>query len=184
MYCQLEIKRTWGRIEDHFNCFVTLLLLLLSPLGLWPWQRHFPHVFLCSHSLLLVVLVHLMVNSHPVIPLEALYSKVSSADCSLVATVLDNSFHFQKDSSVVNFSVNGGPPPPSNPHVSLEYNGEVLVSDLFLFFWIGASLILSQVAELFFRGVDKIWRLVKDGAPGKLKVQGQIDVVPGNERGE
>ena len=117
MYCQLEIKRTWGRIEDHFNCFVTLLLLLLSPLGLWPWQRHFPHVFLCSHSLLLVVLVHLMVNSHPVIPLEALYSKVSSADCSLVATVLYNSFHFQKDSSVVNFSVNGGPPPLQSARV-------------------------------------------------------------------
>jgi len=79
-----------------------------------------------------------------------------SADCSLVATVQDDPLYFQRDSPVVNFSVNDG---PSNPHMSLEYNGEVLVSDL---------------------GADKIWRLVKDGEPGNFKVQGQIDVAPGN----
>ena len=62
-----------------------------------------------------------MVNSHPVIPLEALYSKVSSADCSLVATVLDNSFHFQKDSPVVNFSVNSGPPLQSARVVGIQW---------------------------------------------------------------
>ncbi|KAF8811102.1 hypothetical protein BYT27DRAFT_7184481 [Phlegmacium glaucopus] len=79
-----------------------------------------------------------------------------SANCSLVATTLDDPLHFQKDSPVVNFPVNGD---ASNPHMSLEHNGEVFVSDL---------------------GADKIWRLVNDGAPGKFKVQGQIDVAPGN----
>lgn len=79
-----------------------------------------------------------------------------SPNCSLVATLPDDPLHFQRDSPVVEFPVNGG---PSNPHMSLEHNGEVFVSDL---------------------GADKIWRLVNDGAPGKFKIQGQIDVAPGN----
>ncbi|KAF8192927.1 hypothetical protein BJ912DRAFT_961405 [Pholiota molesta] len=57
---------------------------------------------------------------------------------------------------VVNIPVNGG---PSNPHMSLEHNGEVFVSDL---------------------GADKIWRLVNDGTPGAFSVQGQIDIDPGS----
>jgi len=48
---------------------------------------------------------------------------------------------------------------PSNPHMSLEFNGEIFVPDL---------------------GADKFWRIVNDGAPGLFRVQGQIDVVPGN----
>lgn len=44
-----------------------------------------------------------------------------------MATIPGDPLHFQKDSPVVKFPVNGG---PSNPHMSLEYNGEVLVSDL------------------------------------------------------
>jgi len=79
-----------------------------------------------------------------------------SPNCSLVATVPGDPLHFQKDSPVVEFPVNGG---PSNPHMSLEFNGEVFVPDL---------------------GADKVWRLVNDGAPGKFKIQGQIDVAPGN----
>jgi len=79
-----------------------------------------------------------------------------SPNCSLVATMPDDPLHFLTDSPVVEFPVNGG---PSNPHMSLEFNGEVLVSDL---------------------GADKIWRLVNDGAPGKFRIQGQIDVAPGN----
>jgi len=42
--------------------------------------------------------------------------------------------------------------------MSLEVNGEVLVSDL---------------------GADKIWRLVNDGAPGNFKIQGQINIDAG-----
>ncbi len=42
--------------------------------------------------------------------------------------------------------------------MSLEHNGEVFVPDL---------------------GADKIWRIVNDGAPGKFKVQGQIDIDAG-----
>jgi len=79
-----------------------------------------------------------------------------SPNCSLVATLPDDPLHFQKDSPVVEFPVNGG---PSNPHMSLEFQGEVFVPDL---------------------GADKIWRLVNDGAPGKFRIQGQIDVAPGN----
>lgn len=79
-----------------------------------------------------------------------------SPDCALVATVPGDPLHFQKNSPVVEFPVNGG---PSNPHMSLEFNGEVFVSDF---------------------GADKIWRLVRDGAPGNFKVQGQIDVASGN----
>ncbi|KAF8960703.1 Lactonase, 7-bladed beta-propeller-domain-containing protein [Flammula alnicola] len=79
-----------------------------------------------------------------------------SASCSLVATLPNDPLHFEKDSPVVDFPVNGG---PSNPHMSLEHNGEVFVSDL---------------------GADKIWRLVNDGKPGKFRIQGQIHVAPGN----
>lgn len=79
-----------------------------------------------------------------------------SPNCSLVATLPNDPLRFQRDSPVVEFPVNGG---PSNPHMSLEHNGEVFVTDL---------------------GADKIWRLVNDGAPGKFNVHGQIDVAPGN----
>lgn len=79
-----------------------------------------------------------------------------SPNCSLVATLPNDPLRFQRDSPVVEFPVNGG---PSNPHMSLEHNGEVFVTDL---------------------GADKIWRLVNDGAPGKFKVHGQIDVAAGN----
>ncbi|KIM43740.1 hypothetical protein M413DRAFT_443644, partial [Hebeloma cylindrosporum] len=79
-----------------------------------------------------------------------------SPNCALIATLPDDPLRFQRDSLVVNFPVNGG---PSNPHMSLEHDGEVLVPDL---------------------GADKIWRLVNDGAPGKFRVHGQIDVAPGN----
>ncbi|EAU83139.2 hypothetical protein CC1G_07821 [Coprinopsis cinerea okayama7 len=57
-------------------------------------------------------------------------------------------------STVVEFPVNGG---PSNPHQSVEHNGEIFVPDL---------------------GADKIWRVAKDGET--FRVQGQIDVEPGN----
>ncbi|KAF5310099.1 hypothetical protein D9619_010355 [Psilocybe cf. subviscida] len=79
-----------------------------------------------------------------------------SPNCSLVATVPGDPLHFQRDSPVVAFPVNGG---PSNPHMSLEHDGEVFVSDL---------------------GADKIWRLVRDGPPGNFRVQGQIDVDAGS----
>ncbi|KAH9475848.1 hypothetical protein JR316_0011408 [Psilocybe cubensis] len=79
-----------------------------------------------------------------------------SPNCSLVATVPGDPLHFQRDSPVVNFPVNGG---PSNPHMSLEFNGEVFIADF---------------------GADKIWRLKNTGTPGNFIVQGQIDVAPGN----
>ena len=41
-----------------------------------------------------------------------------------MATVPDDPLHFQTGSPVVQFGA------PSNPHMSLEYNDEVLVSDL------------------------------------------------------
>lgn len=79
-----------------------------------------------------------------------------SPNCSLVATLPNDPLRFQRDSPVVEFPVNGG---PSNPHMSLEHNGEVFVADL---------------------GADKIWRLANAGAPGKFEVHGQIDVALGN----
>ncbi|KAG6918098.1 hypothetical protein DXG01_016550 [Tephrocybe rancida] len=79
-----------------------------------------------------------------------------SPNCSLVATNPSDPLHFVKDSPVVAFPVGDG---PSNPHMSLEFNGEVFVTDL---------------------GGDKIWRLVRDGAPGSFKVQGQINVDAGS----
>ncbi|KAK0186474.1 Lactonase, 7-bladed beta-propeller-domain-containing protein [Armillaria mellea] len=79
-----------------------------------------------------------------------------SPNCSFVATVPDNPLHFEKDSPIINFPA--GPNAASNPHMSLEHNGEVFVPDL---------------------GADKIWRIVNDGAPGKFRVQGQIDIDSG-----
>ncbi|PPQ69707.1 hypothetical protein CVT25_012970 [Psilocybe cyanescens] len=79
-----------------------------------------------------------------------------SPNCSLVATIPGDPLHFERDSPIVNFPVNGG---PSNPHMSLEFNGEVFIADF---------------------GADKIWRLVNNGTPGNFSVQGQIDVAPGN----
>jgi hypothetical protein len=52
--------------------------------------------------------------------------KFGSPDSALVATVPGDPLHFQKNSPVVEFPVNGG---PSNPHMSLEFNGEVFISD-------------------------------------------------------
>ncbi|KAJ8490029.1 hypothetical protein ONZ45_g13352 [Pleurotus djamor] len=79
-----------------------------------------------------------------------------SPNCSLVATVPGDPLRFQRDSPVVSFPVAEGA--PSNPHMSLEFNGEVFVPDL---------------------GADKIWRLVNDDAPGNFRVQGQIDIDAG-----
>ncbi|KAG6865815.1 hypothetical protein C0991_011620 [Blastosporella zonata] len=79
-----------------------------------------------------------------------------SPNSALVATDPKDPLHFLKTSPVVEFPVGNG---PSNPHMSLEFNGEVFVPDL---------------------GADKIWRLVRDGAPGNFKVQGQIDVAAGS----
>ncbi|KAF5374093.1 hypothetical protein D9615_008896 [Tricholomella constricta] len=79
-----------------------------------------------------------------------------SPNCSLVATLPGDPLRFLKDSPIVKFPVGDG---PSHPHMSLEYNGEVFVPDL---------------------GANKIWRLVNDGAAGKFKVQGQIDVDAGS----
>ncbi|KDQ23279.1 hypothetical protein PLEOSDRAFT_1068287 [Pleurotus ostreatus PC15] len=76
-----------------------------------------------------------------------------SPNCSLVATVPGDPLHFQTDSPAVPFPVPDGA--PSNPHMSLEFNGEVFVPDL---------------------GADKIWRLANTGAPGNFEVRGQIDI--------
>ncbi|KAJ6598351.1 Lactonase, 7-bladed beta-propeller-domain-containing protein [Mycena vulgaris] len=79
-----------------------------------------------------------------------------SPNCSFVATVPGDPLHFERDSPVISFPVPEGG--PSNPHMSLEFNDEVLVPDL---------------------GGDKIWRIARNGAPGNFKVQGQIDVDKG-----
>ncbi|KAJ6504090.1 Lactonase, 7-bladed beta-propeller-domain-containing protein [Mycena vitilis] len=79
-----------------------------------------------------------------------------SPNCSFVATVPDDPLHFERDSPVISFPVPEGA--LSNPHMSLEFNDEVLVPDL---------------------GGDKIWRIARNGAPGNFKVQGQIDVDKG-----
>ncbi|KAF7419427.1 hypothetical protein PC9H_002017 [Pleurotus ostreatus] len=76
-----------------------------------------------------------------------------SPNCSLVATVPGDPLRFQTDSPAVPFPVPDGA--PSNPHMSLEFNGEVFVPDL---------------------GADKIWRLANTGAPGNFEVRGQIDI--------
>jgi len=94
--------------------------------------------------------------SNPLSTGEVTAMNFGSPNCSLVATLPNDPLSFQRDSPVVEFPVNGG---PSDPHMSLEHNGEVFVTDF---------------------GADKIWRLVNDGAPGKFKVHGQIDVAPGN----
>ncbi|KAF9562058.1 hypothetical protein CPC08DRAFT_592372, partial [Agrocybe pediades] len=47
------------------------------------------------------------------------------------------------------------------PQRAVEYNGEVFIPD---------------------EGANKIWRLVKDGAPGTYKITGQIDVLAGPRR--
>ncbi|KAJ7220613.1 Lactonase, 7-bladed beta-propeller-domain-containing protein [Mycena pura] len=79
-----------------------------------------------------------------------------SPNCSFVATVPDDPLHFERDSPVISFPIPEGA--PSNPHMSLEFNDEVLVPDL---------------------GGDKIWRIVRNGPPGNFKVQGQINVDKG-----
>ncbi|KAJ7845470.1 Lactonase, 7-bladed beta-propeller-domain-containing protein [Mycena leptocephala] len=79
-----------------------------------------------------------------------------SPNCSFVATVPNDPLHFERDSPGIPFPVPEGA--KSNPHMSLEFNDEVLVPDL---------------------GGDKIWRIARNGAPGNFKVQGQIDVDKG-----
>jgi len=59
--------------------------------------------------------------------------------------------------------------------MSLEFNGEVFVPDLVRRQY---CLILRYLTTE--QGADKIWRLVNDGAPGKFRVQGQIDVDAGS----
>lgn len=78
-----------------------------------------------------------------------------SPNASFIATNPEDPARFI-ESPAVSFPVNGG---PSNPHQSLEFNGEVFIPDL---------------------GADKIWRVVKDAATGAFQVQGQIDIEPGN----
>lgn len=78
-----------------------------------------------------------------------------SPNCSFVATDPNDPLKFI-ESPVLSFPVADGA--PSNPHMSLEHNGEIFVPDL---------------------GGDKIWRVVNDGEPGKFKVQGQIDIDAG-----
>lgn len=64
---------------------------------------------------------------------------------------------FQKDSSVVvAFPIPEAA--PSNPHMSLEFNGEILVPDL---------------------GGDKIWRIVRNATTDSFQVQGQINIDAG-----
>ncbi|KAG7095234.1 hypothetical protein E1B28_006008 [Marasmius oreades] len=80
-----------------------------------------------------------------------------SPNCSFVPTLPNDPTRFDKDSpSVLSFPVADGG--LSNPHMSLEHNGEILVPDL---------------------GGDRIWRVVRDDAPGKFKVQGQINIDAG-----
>ncbi|KAJ7768198.1 Lactonase, 7-bladed beta-propeller-domain-containing protein [Mycena metata] len=79
-----------------------------------------------------------------------------SPNCSFVATVPNDPLHFERDSPVISFPIPAGA--PSNPHMSLEFNDEVFVPDL---------------------GGDKIWRIVRNGAPGNFEVQGQIDIDKG-----
>ncbi|KJA21813.1 hypothetical protein HYPSUDRAFT_682420 [Hypholoma sublateritium FD-334 SS-4] len=79
-----------------------------------------------------------------------------SPNSDFVATLPDDPLHFVTNSTVVTFPVSEN---KSNPHMSLEYNGEVFVADL---------------------GADKIWRLINDGAPGQFSVQGQIDIDAGS----
>ncbi|KAJ7100708.1 Lactonase, 7-bladed beta-propeller-domain-containing protein [Mycena belliarum] len=79
-----------------------------------------------------------------------------SPNASFVATVPGDPLKFQTDSPIIAFPVPEGG--PSNPHMSLEFKDEILVPDL---------------------GADKIWRIGRDGAPGKFKVQGQINIDKG-----
>lgn len=51
-----------------------------------------------------------------------------SGSCSLVPTVPGSPLQFQQGARVVTFPVPEGA--PSNPHMSLEFNGEVFVPDL------------------------------------------------------
>ncbi|KAG5645375.1 hypothetical protein DXG03_006328 [Asterophora parasitica] len=96
-------------------------------------------------------------NANIDIQLTAFCAQFGSPNSSFIATVPGDPLHFLKNSPVVAFPVGNG---PSNPHMSLEYNGEVFVPDL--------------------QGADKIWRIVNDGAPGQFKVHGQIDVDTGS----
>ncbi|KIK57360.1 hypothetical protein GYMLUDRAFT_172795 [Collybiopsis luxurians FD-317 M1] len=82
-----------------------------------------------------------------------------SPNCSFISTDPNDPLTFQTNSPGVAFPIPEGG--KSNPHMSLEYNDEVLVADL---------------------GADKIWRLGRTGAPGSgsFAVQGQIDRDPGS----
>jgi hypothetical protein len=94
--------------------------------------------------------------TNPISTGEVSAMNFGSPNSSFIATVPGDPLRFETTSPVVSFPVGDG---PSNPHMSLEFNGEIFVPDL---------------------GADKIWRIVNDGAPGRFRVQGQIDVVPGN----
>ncbi|KAF5390967.1 hypothetical protein D9757_004012 [Collybiopsis confluens] len=82
-----------------------------------------------------------------------------SPNCSFISTDPDDPLTFETNSPGISFPVPEGG--KSNPHMSLEYNDEVLVADL---------------------GADKIWRLGRTGVPGSgsFAVQGQIDRDPGS----
>ncbi|KAJ4474305.1 Lactonase, 7-bladed beta-propeller-domain-containing protein [Lentinula aciculospora] len=78
-----------------------------------------------------------------------------SPNCSFISTDPNDPLHFlSTNSSGVAFPISQGE--KSNPHMSLQYNDEVLVSDL---------------------GADKIWRLGRNDASSNssFTVQGQID---------
>ncbi|TFK27954.1 hypothetical protein FA15DRAFT_634985 [Coprinopsis marcescibilis] len=79
-----------------------------------------------------------------------------SPNASFISVDPADPSRFVKDnlqSTIVEF-----PASPSNPHQTLEHNGEVFIPDL---------------------GADKIWRVGKDEA-GQFRLQGQIDIAPGN----
>ncbi|KAG6886382.1 hypothetical protein C0992_004298 [Termitomyces sp. T32_za158] len=94
--------------------------------------------------------------TNPLATGEVTAMNFGSPNCAFIATDPGNPLRFLRPSPLVNFPVGNG---PSNPHMSLEHKGEVFVPDL---------------------GGDKIWRLVRDGVPGKFKIQGQINVDVGS----
>ncbi|KAJ3915123.1 Lactonase, 7-bladed beta-propeller-domain-containing protein [Lentinula edodes] len=83
-----------------------------------------------------------------------------SPNCSFISTDPNDPLQFiATNSSGVAFPIPEGR--KSNPHMSLEFNNEVLVADL---------------------GADKIWRIGKNDTSGNgsFSVQGQIDRDPGS----
>ncbi|KAI0717390.1 putative isomerase YbhE [Cerioporus squamosus] len=78
----------------------------------------------------------------------------NSGDGEIVPTQTGNPLEFTSDYTPIKFNA-----PVSHPHMALEHGSELFVPDL---------------------GADKVWRLIEDGAPGKFRVQGQIDQPSGS----